>query len=65
MLDIRSAVGTGCREEESVDGVQELPQVVGDLRLPVAVLKGLPRAETYLLRLDRRREHHVFGLLHG
>ena len=39
MLDIRSAVGAGRGKEEGVDGGQELPEVVGDLRLPVAVLE--------------------------
>jgi hypothetical protein len=64
MLDIRSAVGAGGREEEGVDGVEELTEVVGDLRRPFAVFELGARSETRLFRLDRRGEQDVFGTAH-
>src|SRR6185437_16021963 len=65
MLDIGPPVGARGREEEGVDDRQELPQIVGDLGLPVATLEHRPRSETRLLRLNRGREKHVFGIAHG
>ena len=39
MLDIGPAVGAGRREEEGVDDAEELAEIVGDLRLPLAALE--------------------------
>ncbi len=64
VLDIRSAVGACRRKEEGVDDAEELAEIIGDLGLPVAVLELGARSQTRLLRLDRRREHHVFGIAH-
>ena len=65
VLDVRTAIGAGGGQEEGVDGGEELAEIVGDLGLPFAVLELRPRSQTRLLRLDRRREHDVFGIAHG
>ena len=64
MLDVGPSIGAGGREEEGVDGVEELTEVVGDLGRPFAVLELGARSETCLLRLDRRRKQDVFGTAH-